>query len=529
MMKRSLMTVLKILFRLLCMFGILGIIISLTDPTMGLFGIVFYCIWSVLSLLAYRKICKASETQKKQPTSYSYTSSTKPIDSGAQCNTFSSMNNSLTSKSIGTETAINRTRISQSSQPTSIQSPSQHSLHSQEQSTNSTNKQAVASERKTVFSTTTEKIGIRPEQLDYSSVIQRYLSTSHSAVPAIYDYYSYHQAEFSCLLNNIPKHHIVTRTEVVQRNKVHLSPFEQSATITKRTARNAIANFVVVDTETTGLTPAGNDIIEISAIKFDNFIPVSTFSTLLKPRNPIPPDATRINGITNEMVQSAPSFSEIKSSLEDFIGEYPIIAHNAAFDIKFLHASGLQFRENAIFYDTLELSRKHIRDCMDGSKLENYKLTTVCNECSIYFSGAHRSTADALATGLLFIEIIKTIFDVEDIFAIKFCKEPLNSSEELDDWDYYQHKKPIKTFTVTSREEFDYASNYESGDEVEQGYDDVSGKSTLEIDYEQVCYTPKSIQTFFDTNYGDYRMFVLKAYETDDFKVKIQIGIYVAK
>ena len=219
---------------------------------------------------------------------------------------------------------------------------------------------------------------------------------------------------FDAILTSIPPVTFMLSDEKVLRNKAILTPFEESANITKRTPSKKYKNFIVVDTETTGIKTGGNDIIEVTAIKFEDCIPTSIFTTLLKPRKPIPADATKINGITDNMVESAPVFSQIKTALQEYIGEYPIVAHNAAFDIEFLHVSGLEFIENPTIYDTLALSRKHIKDSC-GDKLDNYKLSTVCAECGIYFDGAHRSSADALATGFLFIEIIKRIKDAQSI------------------------------------------------------------------------------------------------------------------
>lgn len=214
--------------------------------------------------------------------------------------------------------------------------------------------------------------------------------------------------EFNSQLNSIPRVDIELSGEKVLRKTEITHPYESTSNITKKSKPNRYKDFVVVDTETTGIKTGGNDIIEVSAIKFENLNPVAIFTTLLKPRKPISQEATAVNGITNEMVNDKPSFAQIKNALELFIGNYPIVAHNAAFDIKFLHVSGMDFKEKALFFDTLELSRRNIRDGL-GDKLYSYKLVDVCEECEIYFDGAHRASADAYATGLLFVEILKTI------------------------------------------------------------------------------------------------------------------------
>ena len=225
-------------------------------------------------------------------------------------------------------------------------------------------------------------------------------------------------AEFDSLMKNIPSVDITLRDEKVLRKTEVPSPFSRTSSITNKTNIKRLSDFVAIDVETTGLKAVENDIIEISAIKFNGFKPTAVFSTMLKPNSPIPRAATSVNGITNAMVKDSPEFSQIKSALEEFIGNCPIVAHNAEFDIEFLHVSGLDFPDKVKFFDTLSLSRKHITDYA-GNKLDSYKLSNVCAACNIYFDGAHRSTADALAAGLLFIEIIKRVFQTNNILDIQ--------------------------------------------------------------------------------------------------------------
>lgn len=75
-----------------------------------------------------------------------------------------------------------------------------------------------------------------------------------------------------------------------------------------------VDNYVVFDLETTGISAVKDDIIEISALKVKNHEQVETFSRLVNPRRPIPAGATKVNGITDEMVQSEPGleFAEVR-------------------------------------------------------------------------------------------------------------------------------------------------------------------------------------------------------------------------
>ena len=172
--------------------------------------------------------------------------------------------------------------------------------------------------------------------------------------------------------------------------------------ITKSTSLAKLRDFVALDVETTGIKTGGTDIIEVSAIRFHDFEPAELFTTLIRPRKPIPPEASAVNNITDEMVQNAPKFCEIVPALTDFLGKLPIVAHNAEFDLKHLYVNGLDAAdERSAVYDTLQLSKKFCdKDIID------HKLATVCREYNIVIDGAHRATADALACGLVFVKML---------------------------------------------------------------------------------------------------------------------------
>lgn len=198
-------------------------------------------------------------------------------------------------------------------------------------------------------------------------------------------------------LESIPRYEINIGGEKHNRNNTFIV---ECKNVTKSTSLNRIKDFVAVDTETTGLRAQGNDIIQLSAIKFINFEPVEIFSTYIKPRKSIPPDATAINKITDDMVENAPKFYEIINSFNDFIGDFPLVAHNAPFDMKHLYVNGLDSIENKTVYDTLELSRKILKDEY------SYKLCDICKVENIYPDNAHNAESDCLACGLLFVNLV---------------------------------------------------------------------------------------------------------------------------
>lgn len=179
--------------------------------------------------------------------------------------------------------------------------------------------------------------------------------------------------------------------------------------ITAQTKRQSVANFVVVDTETTEVR-ATSAIIEVSAINFLDFKPVEMFSTLIRPVRPIPQEATRINKITNEMVVNAPRVWDIMPALNNFIGGLPLVGHNLPFDLRYLYRDGLSLLPKQKLYDTLSIARHTLKSPKGDEDFDydvyDYKLDTLCEYYYIFSSGAHRASADALATGKLFYELV---------------------------------------------------------------------------------------------------------------------------
>lgn len=124
-----------------------------------------------------------------------------------------------------------------------------------------------------------------------------------------------------------------------------------------------MAREIVLDTETTGFDPkTGDRLIEVGCIEIDDLLPTGrTFHRLVHPERLIPADAIRVHGITDEKVRDAPKFAEIVIDLCDFIGDAPIIAHNAQFDRNFIdHEFGRCGRalfDETRWIDTLKLAQ----------------------------------------------------------------------------------------------------------------------------------------------------------------------------
>jgi len=121
---------------------------------------------------------------------------------------------------------------------------------------------------------------------------------------------------------------------------------------------------IVLDTETTGLDPLqGDRVIEVAAVELVNLLPTgATFHVLVDPERDIPAEATRVHGFTNGDLAGKPRFAEIAQDMLAFLGNAPIIAHNAPFDFGFLDAEllrcGLPSLDRSRMVDSLVLAKQ---------------------------------------------------------------------------------------------------------------------------------------------------------------------------
>ena len=152
-------------------------------------------------------------------------------------------------------------------------------------------------------------------------------------------------------------------------------------------------DFIAFDLETTGLSATEDRILEIAAIKVLQDKIVDEFTCLINPRIPIPSHITKINGIDNSMVKTAPYIEDILPSFIEFIEDYPLIAHNASFDMKFIcyNASRYGFVINNSSIDSLSLCRKAFPEC------KNHKLKTVASYIDYSGDEYHRALNDTKA------------------------------------------------------------------------------------------------------------------------------------
>jgi len=164
---------------------------------------------------------------------------------------------------------------------------------------------------------------------------------------------------------------------------------------------------IVLDTETTGFDPAtGDRIVEIGCVELIDHLPTGrSFQAYLNPERPVPIETTKVHGLTDEFLADKPLFAHIVEELLEFIGDAPLVIHNASFDMKFvnseLHRCGKPPLPHARAIDTIEIAKAKI----PGAR---YSLDELCRRFGIDLSvrTKHGALLDAELTARVYLELV---------------------------------------------------------------------------------------------------------------------------
>lgn len=154
---------------------------------------------------------------------------------------------------------------------------------------------------------------------------------------------------------------------------------------------------IVLDTETTGLDFTRERLVEFAAVRLENGKIKDEFQTLINPQQHIRKSSIAIHGITEEMVQDAPTEEEAIPKILEFIGEYPIVAHNAIFDYSFINEAskrvlGKRFENERI--DSQQMFKEVFPD------LESHGLDALTTKFHVDLQNHHRAMADTMGLAL---------------------------------------------------------------------------------------------------------------------------------
>src|SRR3989440_2982313 len=160
--------------------------------------------------------------------------------------------------------------------------------------------------------------------------------------------------------------------------------------------------FVVLDTETTGLRPGSHRVIEVAGIRIKGGEVIGSFQSLLNPGTRLPAFIVQFTGIMQDMVNTAPKAAEILPDFLHFIDGAILVGHNIGFDIGFLgyeaRLLGYDFPIDGL--DTIPLARRFLPG------LRRFKLDKVAEHLKIPAANRHRALGDARVTAAVFIKLL---------------------------------------------------------------------------------------------------------------------------
>ncbi|MCH4008083.1 PolC-type DNA polymerase III [Companilactobacillus sp.] len=162
------------------------------------------------------------------------------------------------------------------------------------------------------------------------------------------------------------------------------------------------AEYVIFDTETTGLSAVYDSIIEIGATKMKNGEVIDRYDKFINPGHPLSEITTNLTSITDDMVKDAPDESVIIPEFMDFIGDDILVGHNVTFDMGFMNSALSRLGRERLsmpVIDTLEMSRTL------HSEYRNHKLDSLAKRYNIVLEHHHRADSDAETTGYLMYKL----------------------------------------------------------------------------------------------------------------------------
>jgi DNA polymerase-3 subunit epsilon len=169
--------------------------------------------------------------------------------------------------------------------------------------------------------------------------------------------------------------------------------------------------YSVFDTETTGLEPSnGDEIIQLGAVRIVNnrLLRQEVFDQLVDPVIPVKPEGIPIHGITDAMLNGQPRLDLVLPAFHEFCAETVLVAHNAAFDMRFLQMKeqslGVRFTQPVL--DTLLLS------AVIHPNQESHRLESIADRLGIRVMGRHTALGDAYVTGEVFLKMIPLLADM---------------------------------------------------------------------------------------------------------------------
>lgn len=163
-----------------------------------------------------------------------------------------------------------------------------------------------------------------------------------------------------------------------------------------------LGTYVALDVKTTGPFASRDEMIAVSAVRFEDFTPRAAVSSLVIPRRAISQRAAERSGVDNEMVRGMPLIEELIPPLRTFLAGARLVGYNLPAELRFLYVCGINPpAELHLRYDIPRLTRGFL-------PTQDLSLPALCDHFGVYYETRYRPAADCLSIGLLFAAIVRS-------------------------------------------------------------------------------------------------------------------------
>ncbi|MBR1618262.1 3'-5' exonuclease [bacterium] len=168
---------------------------------------------------------------------------------------------------------------------------------------------------------------------------------------------------------------------------------------------------IVLDTETTGLDYTKEKMVEFAAVRLENGKIKDQFQTLINPQQHIRKSSIAIHGITPEMVEDAPTEEEAMPKILEFMGDYPMVAHNAIFDYSFINEAAKRVTGKGIENERIDTQQMFKEIYPD---LDAHGLNALTDKFKVELKDHHRAMGDTMGLALAYPKLKKLYLQRND-------------------------------------------------------------------------------------------------------------------
>ncbi|MBP3847515.1 3'-5' exonuclease [bacterium] len=168
---------------------------------------------------------------------------------------------------------------------------------------------------------------------------------------------------------------------------------------------------IVLDTETTGLDYTKEKMVEFAAVRLENGKIKDQFQTLINPQQHIRKSSIAIHGITPEMVADAPTEEEAMPKILEFMGDYPMVAHNAIFDYSFINEASKRVTGKEIPNERIDTQQMFKEIYPD---LDAHGLNALTDKFKVELKDHHRAMGDTMGLALAYPKLKKLYLQRND-------------------------------------------------------------------------------------------------------------------